>query len=334
MIDFAWPWAFLALPLPWLVRRFLPATAEGAHGGLRVPFFAQLAPGADIGHRPPAWVGWLAGAAWIALVIAAAQPQRWGETVEQPLAGRDLLIAIDLSRTMDRADFERDGEPVTRLEVVKQVAKRFIDGRTGDRVGLILFGQQAYLQSPLTFDRASVQALLERAEIGLAGRQTAIGDAIGLALKRLEATAAGRAAEAPSGSPPVLILMTDGQNNAGHVPPREAARLAAERGLRIYPIGVGSARTGLRGPFGYTRQDAQGALDEESLIGIAETTGGRYFRARDLEDLRRIYARLDTLEPTQAPADPYRPRTPLYPWPLALGLGLSVLLIWRDPRTG
>ena len=257
--------------------------------------------------------GWTAALAWLLLVFAACRPQWIHDPVEVPVSGRDLLLAVDLSGSMKTRDLFLDGVPSSRLAVVKEVAGEFIARRVGDRVGLILFGSRPYLQTPLTFDRTSVRQLLDEAEIGLAGEQTAIGDAIGLALKRLR--------ERPAESR-VLVLLTDGANTAGEATPREAAELAAADGMKIYAIGVGAgAPTTLGQPLG------GGDLDEGTLQVVAEQTGGRYFRARDARELDEIYALLDELEPIARDEELLRPVRELFPLPLGIALGLAAGLL-------
>jgi Ca-activated chloride channel family protein len=212
---------------------------------------------------------------------------------------------------------------VNRLQATQQVAGDFIEQRVGDRIGLILFGQQAYLQTPLTFDRKTVQQLLQEAVIGLAGKETAIGDAIGLAVKRLR--------DHPVDSR-VLILLTDGANTAGEVSPLKAAELAAQAGLKIYTIGIGADELLVRSLFGTRRVNPSQDLDEKTLTAIAETTGGRYFRARHLEELQQIYQLLDRLEPVNEDAQYFRPRHALYPWPLAGALLLALALLILHQR--
>jgi Ca-activated chloride channel family protein len=207
---------------------------------------------------------------------------------------------------------------VTRLEVVKQVAGEFIERRDGDRIGLILFGTRAYLQAPLTFDRPTVRTLLEEAVIGLAGEQTAIGDAIGLGVKRLK--------ERPAKNR-VLILLTDGANTAGEVHPLDAARFAAKLGLKIYTIGVGADVAMMRRLYGTARVNPSADLDEPTLAAIARATGGRYFRARQTNELVDIYRTLDELEPVIGDEEQFRPTTELYYWPLALALLMATSLL-------
>jgi Ca-activated chloride channel family protein len=261
---------------------------------------------------------WLAMLAWILIVVASSQPQRFGDPVEIPVSGRDIIVAADLSQSMEARDFQLQGRWVDRLTATKSVAEDFIARRVGDRIGLILFGEQAYLQTPLTFDRATVLELLGEAQIGLAGRATAIGDAIGLAVKRLRENAEGTR---------VLILMTDGANTAGQVDPLQAAELAASESLTIYTIGIGADEMIVRSLLGTRRVNPSADLDEETLTAIAERTGGQYFRARNTADLEEIYRLLDELEPVERDAEVFRPVAALFYWPLSIALLLIVLLL-------
>jgi Ca-activated chloride channel family protein len=319
MIQFAWPWMFFLLPLPWFVRRFLPATDPARGAALRVPFLSEFArPGqaTRLGHRY--WPLWLALSAWILIVVASGRPQWLGAPVSLPVTGRDLVLAIDLSQSMQERDFQIRGQTVDRLTATKWVANDFIARREGDRIGLILFGEQAYLQTPLTFDRTTVLTLLNEAQIGLAGRATAIGDAIGLAVKRLR--------DADHGNR-VLILMTDGANTAGEVDPLQAAELAAREGLTIYTIGIGADEMWVRGLLGTRRVNPSADLDEETLRAIAAQTGGQYFRARDTGELDEIYTLLDKLEPIESDPETFRPVAALFYWPLSGALAIISLLM-------
>jgi Ca-activated chloride channel family protein len=264
MFQFEWLWALALLPLPWLLRMLLPA-ANTEEAALRVPFVQDF----DVAHthrsamRAGKWTLWLAAVAWVLFVIAAARPQWLGDTIELPISGRDLMLAVDLSGSMEINDFVVNDRTVDRLTATKLVAGDFIDRRVGDRLGLVLFGRQAYLQTPLTFDRETVKTLLYEAVIGLAGKETAIGDAIGLAVKRLRegntlnasnsdadssANEQNNSRSDPQGSAQdnetlndkILILLTDGANTAGEVEPVKAAQLAAQLGLKIYTIGIGA----------------------------------------------------------------------------------------------
>ena len=320
MFEFAWPWAFLLAPLPWLLRRLLPP-ADSGEAALKVNFLAELEglAGRKARANLPAWRQQAPFALlWLCLLLAAARPQWLGEALPIPASGRDLLLAVDVSGSMDSPDMYWDNQPVSRLSLVKHLLGDFIEQRHGDRVGLILFGSQAYLQSPLTFDRRTVRTWLDEAQIGIAGQNTAIGDAIGLAVKRLR--------QRPADSR-VLVLITDGANTGGTLEPLTAARLAALHAVKIYPIGIGAAPgEGRRGVFAF----APGLdLDEDLLREIAELTGGEYFRAGSSEQLQTVKATLDRLEPVvQQPAQA-RHTLALYHWPLAAALLLSLLLVGR-----
>ena len=315
MLQFAWPYLFAALPLP-LLSALLPPAPQRVGAALRIPFYQALATTERSGPTPRRRL-LLGIVAWILLIIAAARPQFVGEPIALPMSGRDLLLAVDISGSMNTRDMQLAGDPVIRLAAVKQVAGEFIQRRVGDQLGLILFGTQAYLQTPLTFDRDTVNTLLQEAEIGLAGKETAIGDAIGLAVKRLRARSEANR---------VLILLTDGANTTGAMDPLRAADLAAETGLRIYTIGIGADEMIMRGLLGNRRINPSADLDEKTLTAIAEKTAGRYFRARDTEALEQIYQLLDELEPLSHEQEIFRPVRELYTWPLAAALLVTLLL--------
>lgn len=318
MIHFEWPWLLLTLPLPLLVRWLLPARMTVEQAALKVPFLDDFS---DAETKSAAqnqkWPLLLASIAWLLLVLACTRPQWLGEPIEQAVSGRDLMLAVDLSGSMEVQDFMINKRPVDRLTAIKWVANDFINRRVGDRLGLILFGSQAYLQTPLTFDRKTVVTLLNESAIGLAGDNTAIGDAIGLAIKRLK--------NQPTDSR-VLILLTDGANTAGEVTPLKAAELAAANKLKIYTIGVGADEMVVHSFFGSRKVNPSTDLDENTLVKIAESTGGRYFRARNADELNNIYMLLDQLEPIEKDKQFFRPRTDLFYWPLALALLFSGLI--------
>lgn len=318
MIHFEWPWLLVVLPLPLLVRWLLPAVITAHQSALKVPFLDDFSGGeAKVVSQNKKWPLVLAAIAWCLLVIACTRPQWLGEPIEQAVSGRDLMLAVDLSGSMEVQDFVIKKRAVDRLTAIKWVASDFINRRVGDRIGLILFGTQAYLQTPLTFDRKTVMTLLDESAIGLAGDNTAIGDAIGLAIKRLK--------DQPENSR-VLILLTDGANTAGEVAPLKAAELAAANKLKIYTIGVGADEMIVRSFFGNRKVNPSQDLDEDTLVRIAETTGGRYFRARNADELNNIYLLLDKLEPVEKDKQFFRPRTDLFYWPLALALALAGLV--------
>jgi Ca-activated chloride channel homolog len=315
-LEFAWPWIFTLLPLP-LLALLLPRARAAQPAALRFPYFGALQSSMNRPKRGNTLLRLLfAIAAWSLLVTAAARPQLVGDTIQLPVSGRSLLLAVDISGSMQNEDMLIGGRRVMRLTAVKQVAGEFIAQREGDRVGLILFGDQAYLQAPLTFDRRTVDALLGEAAIGLAGRSTAIGDAIGLAVKRLQ--------DQPEQNR-ILILLTDGANTAGSVDPLKAADLAAFEKVRIYTIGIGADDMVVRGLFG-NRRVPNSELDEAMLQAIADKTGGRYFRARDTRALQEIYDLLDEIEPVSEDRQSYRPVDELYAWPLAGSLLLTLLM--------
>ena len=319
MIDITWPWAFALLPLPLLMRFLLPATATTQDAALYVPFLDHFQAGQTHGkweQQSRFWLIILAALTWICLVVASSRPQWLGDPIDIPTSGRDLMLAVDLSGSMQMEDFEINGRQVNRLYATKYVVDDFILQRKGDRLGLILFGEQAYLQTPLTFDLITVQTLLREAVIGIAGDATAIGDAIGLAIKRLKDK---------DKDSRVLILLTDGQNTAGEVEPLKAAQLAAEQELKIYTIGIGADEILQRSFFGTRRINPSAELDEKTLTAIAEITGGRYFRARDTQELQHIYQLLDELEPTEQEQHSFRPVHALYHWPLGLGFVLMLI---------
>jgi len=319
MIHFSWPWVFLLLPLPWLIYKFFPPALAAEEAALWVPSLSPFAPVEhQIGRRNGRWQLLLVLCCWLLLVGATARPQWLGEPVELPVSGRDLLLAVDLSGSMETKDFVLHGENVDRLVALKAVAGQFIQQRVGDRLGLILFGDQPYVQVPLTFDRRTVEQLLNESAIGLAGQKTAIGDAIGLAVKRLKGG---------EGQEEVLILLTDGANTAGHLSPLKAADLAAAEGLKIYTIGLGADTMEVDSFFFRRTVNPSADLDEKTLTAIAQKTGGRYFRARDTEQLAKIYAELDRLEPVERDHDVYRPVSELYPWPLGAAVLGSLLLL-------
>lgn len=319
MFEIAHPWALTLLPLPLLLWLFLK------------PKQPQLSP-----IRTPLFDSWQAIQqshqtssnqiinrlfmllAWCCLVIASARVQWVDEPIELPTSGRDLLLSIDISGSMEEEDLKLQGRPVNRLAVVKSIIDEFIEKREGDRLGLVLFGENAYLQTPLTFDLKTVQHMLKETEIGLAGAsRTAIGDGIGLSVKRLR--------ERPEQNR-VLILLTDGRNNSGELDPIEAAKLAEHAGVKIYTIGVGADEVIRRSLlFGSTKFNPSAELDEKTLVQVAQITGGQYFRARSTEELAQIYNLLDELEPVEDEPEVYRPVQELYYLPAGLGLAFLML---------
>ncbi len=329
MIEWIWPWMFLLAPVPVLLRLFI-RPVERQQAALTVPdvasFRVDAAGRSGQAEKRIPWRAVLLWLIWLALVTAMARPQWTGEPVTLPTSGRDLMLAVDISGSMGTEDLQLGGQLVNRLTVVKNVVSQFVDAREGDRVGLILFGTNAYLQAPLTFDLETVNRLLIEAPVGIAGGKTAIGDAIGLAVKRLRQRPAGER---------VLILLTDGANNVGEVAPVKAAELAAQDGIRIYTIGVGADEMrlpSLLGVFGSRVVNPSAELDEDTLTSIADTTGGRYFRAQNTAKLVEIYDIIDAMEPIEQEAETYRPIAVLYFWPMGLAWALFLVLIICDWR--
>jgi Ca-activated chloride channel family protein len=326
VFSFHWPWLALLLPLPLLVWKFWPrrhkpsdyySQEEGAT--LLHPALGRLAStflsARSLTHTGSLQKTIMLTLLWVALILALMRPEWLEPYSEVRTEGYDLMLAVDTSRSMDALDFTVNGRQVTRMAVIKGVLGRFIEAREGDRIGIVVFGSQAFVLTPMTLDINAVHALVGSIVSRMAGDGTAIGDAIGLAVKKLR--------ERPEGSR-VLILVTDGENTEGSLPPRLAAQLAAHEGIRIYTIGVGTK--GLV-PFmedgRMTEQKME--IDEDLLTEVAKMTGGAYFRATDTDALEKIYERIDALEKTQAESRSVMIPSPLYRWPL--GVALLVLLV-------
>lgn len=321
-LQLAWPLALLALPLPLLMHAWKRRPEPGA--ALRVPYAADELQALSAGGRSSvAWLRilllWLG---WIALCVAMARPQQLGEAITPPQQGRQMMLAMDVSGSMSEADMVLGARPVERLTAAKAVLADFLDRRAGDRVGLLVFGDRAYTLTPLTADLSSVRDQLRDSVVGLAGRETAIGDAIALAVKRLRAQPEGQR---------VLILLTDGVSNAGVLEPLRAAELARAEGVRVHTVAFGG--DGSMRMFGFSIPADRDPVDEATLRRIATMTGGRFFRARDTDQLAGIYDELDRLEPIAAKGPTLRPRTERYPWPLAIALLLGTLAwLWPERR--
>ena len=325
--EFYWPWMALLLILPllvqWLWPRTDPEQAEtlaGRQETLLHPALGELQQ-SFTSHRPRASVsgrvhGLLLALLWLFLTLTLMRPQWLEPYTETRAEGYDLMLAVDASHSMEALDFTVNNAQVTRMAVLKGVLNKFIANRAGDRVGLLIFGSQAYTIAPITYDLDGVRQQLADVVPNIAGQGTAMGDAIGLGVKKLR--------ERPEGSR-VLILVADGDNTSGTIPPLDAARLAARSGIRIYTIGVGSTQSSVQiieGGRLVTRDDL--GLDEKVLRDIAGITNGAYFRATDTRALEEIYSRIDELEKTRAESRTIMIPHPLYPW--TLGLGLLLLL--------
>lgn len=318
--DLASPWALLALPLPFLAARLIPPEEAGGSGALRVPdtLVAQAPAGADIAvrGRRRALLTWTL---WVASIAALSGPRLVLPAVALPASGREIMLAMDLSGSMERRDFTLDGETVTRLAAVKRVGADFIRRRAGDRIGLVIFADQAYVAAGLSFDTASVARALDEAAIGIAGRSTGIGDGLGLALRRLEPKDPAAEGDRPAAGRAV-ILLSDGANNAGQTAPKDVAALARELGVKVYTIALG--------PRDMADADGeQDVVDTETLREMAQTSGGQAFRVRTTDDLVRVAEAIDRLEGGRAKAPPLALRRDLWPWPAALALLCATALL-------
>jgi Ca-activated chloride channel homolog len=314
MLEFEWPWMFAVLPLPLLVWWWLPPY-RARLASVQVPFFERLA--AATGQTPQRGAVVLQRRApqmiaailiWLLIVAALARPQWAGDPLTHEVSARDLILAVDISGSMDQPDFRNaDGQTLTRLDGVKRVIRDFIGRRHGDRIALILLGTRAYMQVPFTQDLATAELLLEQTQVGMAGQQTAIGDAIGLSIKTFEKSTAKQK---------LLILLTDGNDTASRVPPEHAADIARQNGVVVYTIGVGDPAA-----------SGENRVDLDVLQTVASTTDGHFFRAEDGAQLRAIYADIDRLAPVKLQTLSWRPKLPLFQWPLGAGV-LLALLLW------
>lgn len=331
MTGFVYPLMFFLLPLPLLMRSILPRANDKNEDALKVPFFE------DVNHLTPSRVrsvfsgmrfrrimAWLI---WVLLVASAAGPQWVGQPSKVPSEGRNLMMVLDISGSMEEADFAVSNRAIRRWDAVQGVANAFVKKRQGDRIGVVLFGERAYLYVPLTYDLKTVSDLLQEADVGMAGTQTAIGDALGLALKTM--------IDVPAESR-VVVLLSDGAANAGAMKPLEAAELAQKMGVKVYTIGAGSDTVQMMGLFGMVQMSRGDEIDEKTLQEIAQRTGGRYFRAKNTQELLEIYKEIDALEPVKNDDVFIRPVKALFYYPLAAAFVLSVcsaLLILAGRRS-
>jgi Ca-activated chloride channel family protein len=318
-IEIAAPWALLLLLVPVGVYALLPAYKE-RRAALRVPFFEQVAAG--LGRRPQAgavvrdkgileWV--LAPLVFLLLVAAAARPELVEPPVQKTESTRDLLLAVDISASMDTRDFaDPQGRKISRFEAVGLVLRDFIARRKGDRIALVVFGDAPYLQAPFTLDHGLVEQLLGEVKVGMAGQRTMLGDAVGLAIKLFEESKAKQK---------VAILLTDGNDTGSRVPPAKAAEIAHDHAITIHTVGIGDPAT-----------KGGDLVDTGTLKGLADATGGASFMVLDREELEGIYRKLDEIEKVDLLAATYRPRRPLFHWPL--GAATVLLIIFYMAAAG
>ncbi|RUO78244.1 vWA domain-containing protein [Pseudidiomarina taiwanensis] len=314
MYEFNWPWLGLIWPVPlllWWLRKPFQAQLQRLRVATVPAHAEQSLKAAD--SRISLLLALLI---WTSLVLAAMQPTWFGEPIATRNEAREMMLAVDLSGSMEIADMELNGNKVDRLTMVKAVLSDFIERRNGDRLGLILFADTAYVQAPMTYDRETVKQLLDESSLRLIGERTAIGDAVALAVKRFQQH---------EDTNNIVILLTDGQNTAGAVSPEQALQLAQYNDVKIYAIGVGAEEVIVDGFFGQRRINPSRDLDEAMLQGFAEATGGRYFRARSTTELAEIYQLLDEYEPIAGDEQMQRPQVSLFHWPLACAWLLALL---------
>jgi len=313
VLELAYPWALLALPLPLLVWWLAPPHREVV-SALRIPFFAQTLEAVGANPQSGAMIvrrRWLqrivTALVWCLLVLGLTKPQLIGEPIVRTEASRDVMLAIDLSGSMDYKDFpDADGTMSRRLDGVQRVVDEFVAARSEDRIGLIVFGDSAYLQLPFTRDLKSARTLVELMDVGMAGPRTAIGDAIGLSIKSFENSELDKK---------LLILLTDGNDTASKMTPINAAAIAAENDIVIYTIGVGDEQA--------TGEDR---VDFAALQSVADRTGGAFFNATDEASLAEVYARIDELAVADVKTTEWRPRESLMHWPVGVVLLLAFMM--------
>lgn len=311
MLSFAAPWIFLLLPLPWLVWRFAPPHHDRTTA-IRIPFFRQVTKAAGVEGRQGAVVlrrgrfqTAIAILVWALLVTALARPERLGDPIIIETAARDVVLALDISGSMDQRDFKgADGENRQRLDAVKQVLRQFIADRDGDRMALIVFGTRAFVQAPFTEDLQSLDGFLDQTQVGMAGPNTALGDAIGLAIRTFDSSEVDQR---------LMILLSDGADTSSRVTPVNAASIAKDKGVTIYTIGVGD-------PEG----SGEDRVDLDALQDVADRTGGTFFFADQEQALTEVYAKIDEQNPRKVETTSYRPAESLTYLPLSLALMLMV----------
>ncbi|MDP4528170.1 VWA domain-containing protein [Alkalimonas delamerensis] len=320
MVELSWPWLLLLLPLPWLIR------GKRAESGQALKLKPLLQLASQSPQTEASWRrarSWCAALIWLCLLVAATEPRWYGEPVQIPQQARDIMLVIDLSGSMTIEDMHWQGRSIDRVEAVQILTRDFLKRRQGDRVGLILFADAAYQLTPLTLDLTTVQKMLDEVVVGMAGRRTAIGEGIGLAVKRFNEL---------ESSNKVIVFLSDGASNTGNISPEESLELAKAAGVRIHAVGIGATEMVQQGLFGPRVVNPSHDLDEPLLIRMAEETGGQYFRATNMEEFEQMYRLLDELEPIERETLSYRPQRSLVHWPLATALLLSLALAWWQIR--
>ena len=316
MFEFSYWWVFLLLPLPLLVRYFL-APKKQSFTQLWIPLAQGLQQQKTTTKNPflSTTIPWLL---WVLLLATIAKPIWFGEPIRIQQQSRDMILSLDLSGSMQEEDMPLNNQRVDRLTLVKSIVKDFVKERQGDRLGLILFADHAYLQTPLTFDVDTVSTMVDETEIGLVGNRTAIGESIAMAIKRFVEN---------KNEQRVLILLTDGANTSGTIKPIEAAKQAAKNNIKIYTIGIGADSMIKRGFFGDQRVNPSADLDEDALTEIATLTNGQYFRARNQDDLQKIYDTINKLQPVDSAFLEFRPEKNLFYWPLSIAIIILLIVV-------
>lgn len=316
MFEFEYWWVFLLLPLPLLVRYFLSPKKQ-SFTQVWIPLADGLQQQNSVKTNPliSFIIPWLL---WLLLLTTAAKPIWFDQPIRIQQKSRDMILSLDLSGSMKEVDMPLNGTTVDRLTLVKSIVKDFVQQRKGDRIGLILFADHAYLQTPLTFDVETVSTMVDETEIGLVGNRTAIGESIAMAIKRFVEN---------KNEQRVLILLTDGANTSGKIKPIAAAKQAAKNNIKIYTIGIGADQMIKRGFFGDQRVNPSADLDEKTLTEIASVTNGQYFRARNQDDLQKIYDTINKLQPVDSDFLEFRPEKNLFFWPLSLAIAILLVVV-------
>lgn len=312
MLSLAAPWALILLPLPILIYRFAPPLRARTEA-IRIPFFRQITDAAGLEARHGSSIRAhsrrqliLSALIWGLIVLGLARPERLADPIVIETAARDVVLALDISGSMDARDFDGpEGDPMQRLEAVKNVLRQFIADRDGDRMALIVFGSNAFVQAPFTEDLQSLNGFLDQTLVGMAGPNTALGDAIGLAIRTFDASEVDQR---------LLILLSDGADTSSRVPPANAAGIAAQNGVTIYTIGVGNPEA-----------EGEDRVDLDALKDIASQTGGAFFFADDSEVLSAVYEEIDKQNPREVETTSFRPAESLAHIPLGAALLLMAL---------
>lgn len=313
MFEFTYLWIFFLLPLPFIARYFLSAHKQ-QFTQVWIPLAQSVKNENETTHYHYASkvIPFLV---WVLLLCALAKPIWYDDPIRLQQESRNMIVSIDLSGSMQEVDMSLNGQTVDRLTLVKSLLTDFIETRKGDRLGLILFADHAYLQTPLTFDLKTISQMIDESQIGLVGKKTAIGESIALAVKRFIEN---------KNKQRILILLTDGANTAGVIEPIKAAKQAAKNNVTIYTIGIGADEMIKRSIFGNQRVNPSADLDESSLTEIAKLTGGQYFRARNEQELNEIYHKINQLEPMKSDFLEFRPEKDLFYWPLSIAFILLI----------